>query len=37
MTEVSEDSFWGRAPSDLTPVIAAVQDVVTAIRSASSR
>jgi hypothetical protein len=33
--DVSEDSFWGRAPSDLTPVIASVQNLVTAIREAS--
>jgi hypothetical protein len=33
--DVSEDSFWGRAPSELMPVIAAVQDLMTAIREAS--
>lgn len=33
--DVSEDSFWGRAPDSLMPVIAATQDVVSAIREAS--
>ena len=33
--DVSEDSFWGRAPSPLMPVIAAVQELITAISSAS--
>jgi hypothetical protein len=33
--DVPEDSYWGRAPHQLMPVIAAVQDVVAAMRGAS--
>jgi hypothetical protein len=33
--DVPEDSYWGRAPHELMPVIAATQDVVTAMRGAS--
>ena len=33
--DVPEDAFWGRADHELTPVIAAVQDVVSAIRTAA--
>jgi len=31
LAEVPEDAFWGRAEHPLTPVIAATQDVITAI------
>jgi hypothetical protein len=34
--DVAEDCYWGRAPHELMPVIAASQDVVSAIRSSSS-
>jgi hypothetical protein len=33
--DVDEDAFWGREPHPLVPVIAAVQDVVSAIRAAA--
>jgi hypothetical protein len=33
--DVSEDSFWGRSPGPLMPVITAVQELITAIRAAS--
>jgi hypothetical protein len=34
---VREDSFWGRAPHQLMPVIASAQELLAAIRSASPR
>jgi hypothetical protein len=33
--DVPEDSFWGRAPHPLMPVIASTQDLISAIREAS--
>lgn len=33
--DIAEDSFWGRTPHHLVPVIAAAQEVLTAIRDAS--
>jgi ribosomal protein S12 methylthiotransferase accessory factor YcaO len=33
--DVPEDSFWGRSPHDLMPVISATQDVISAIRSST--
>jgi hypothetical protein len=33
--DVPEDSFWGRAPHQLMPMIVSVQELVTAIREAS--
>jgi hypothetical protein len=33
--DVPEDSFWGRVPHDLMPVIAATQSVISAISSSS--
>ena len=33
--DVPEDSYWGRVPNALTPVIAAAQRVMTALREAS--
>jgi len=30
--DVPEDSFWGRAPHELLPVIAATQQLITAVR-----
>jgi hypothetical protein len=33
--DVPEDAFWGRANHELMPVIAALQDVITAMRQAS--
>lgn len=34
-TDVPEDSFWGRTPHDLTPVIAATQELISAMRAVS--
>ena len=33
--DVPEDSFWGRAPHDLLPVIGATQELISAMRSVS--
>jgi hypothetical protein len=33
--DVPEDCFWGRAPHELMPVIAATQELITAIRGAA--
>jgi hypothetical protein len=33
--DVPADCFWGRSPHELTPVIAATQDVISAIRSST--
>jgi hypothetical protein len=35
--DVSEDSFWGRAPHQLMPVIASTQELISAIGAASPR
>ena len=35
--DVPTDSFWGRAPHQLMPVIASTQDVVTAIRESAPK
>ncbi len=32
LADLPEDSFWGRAPHELMPVIASIQDLITAIR-----
>ena len=34
-TDVPEDSFWGRAPHELLPVIEATQELISALRTAS--
>ena len=35
--DVPEDSFWGRAPHQLMPVIASTQELVTAMREVSAQ